>query len=88
MNGKQAKRLRRAALGLAATLTEAGKDIKKDGYQVRKHENRYSASSVFVDTLLGYSSPVDDPFDPPSYQVLVRSDSVKGIYKTLKTGKA
>ncbi len=39
MNGKQAKRLRRAALGLAATLSEAGREIKKDGYQVKVHEN-------------------------------------------------
>jgi hypothetical protein len=87
MNGKQAKRLRRAALGLAATLTEAGKDIKKDGYQVLKRENKLSASSVFVDRLMGVPS-VDDPFDPPSYRVVVRPDSVKGIYKTLKGGKA
>jgi hypothetical protein len=87
MNGRQAKKLRRAALGLAATLTEAGRDIKKDGYQVRKHENRYSASSVFADKLLGSASPIDDPFDPPSYQVVVREDSVKGIYKKLKSSK-
>jgi hypothetical protein len=30
MNGKQAKRLRRAAIGLAATFDEAGRKISKD----------------------------------------------------------
>jgi hypothetical protein len=79
MNGKQAKRLRRAAMGLATTLTEAGKDIKKDGYQVLVHENRFSP-------------PVEehDPKQPapPSYQLLVRKDSLKGIYRALKSGKA
>lgn len=75
MNGKQAKRLRRAAKGLVVTLTEAGKDIKKDGYSVRKHSNSLSASSTQTDEAVS-----------PSYQLLVRSDSLKGIYKTLKRG--
>lgn len=49
MNGKQAKRLRRAAIGLAATLNEAGRDIKKDGYQIRKHENSFNDKRVGED---------------------------------------
>lgn len=94
MNGKQAKRLRRAALGLATTLSEAGRDIKKDGYEVRVHDNRLSASSV-----IGEYDPkgvlpkgaAEDPnvkFEvPPSLQFTVRKDSLKGIYRTLKSGK-
>lgn len=72
MNGKQAKRLRRAALGLATTLVEAGKDIKKDGYVGRLHENRLA--------------PSEDGRPSQSLQVLVRPDSLKGIYKALKKG--
>jgi len=49
MNGKQARRLRKAALGLGVTLSEAGKPMAKDGYVVRKHSNTLSASSIMSD---------------------------------------
>lgn len=88
MNGKQAKRLRRAALGLAATLTEAGKDIKRDGYQVKVHDNRLRAQDAFADKLLGADTPDNVKLEvQPSYQVVVRPDSAKGIYRRLKAGK-
>jgi len=87
MNGKQAKRLRRAALGLATTLSEAGKDIKKDGYVVKKHESHFSPSSVLSDPEALQNPPVQ-PNRPASYQLLVRKDSLKGIYKQLKSAKA
>ncbi len=45
MNGKQAKRLRRAALGLGVTLSEAGKTIEKDGYEVRTHSKTLGAGA-------------------------------------------
>lgn len=35
MNGKQAKRLRRAAMGLAVTLDSAGNTITQSGYETR-----------------------------------------------------
>lgn len=69
MNGKQAKRLRKAAMGLATTLSEAGRDIKRDGYEVKDHGVKLGK-------------------EVRSTQVLVRKDSLKGIYKTLKSGKA
>lgn len=82
MNGKQAKRLRKAAMGLAVHLTEAGKDIKKDGYVVRKHHN----PSLSPSSIAG-NGKMEDPFNLPSYQIMVREDSLKGIYKVLKSGK-
>lgn len=84
MNGKQAKRLRRAAMGLAVTMAEAGRDIKRDGYTVKEHRTT-SPLSVMSDRLhpTGAVEPV-----PTSYQLLVRKDSLKGIYKHLKTAKA
>ena len=84
MNGKQAKRLRRAAMGLAVTMAEAGRDIKRDGYTVKKHRGT-SPLSVMSDAAreTGAVEPV-----PTSYQLLVRKDSLKGIYKHLKTAKA
>ena len=83
MNGRQAKRLRRAAMGLAVTMTEAGKDIKKDGYVAIKHENRFKPIAT------SSSDPGDkEPVVPVQYQVLVRPDSVKGIYRRLKSGRA
>lgn len=84
MNGKQARRLRKAALGLGVTLSESGKPMAKDGYVVRKHSNNLSASSIMSDRL-----PTEGEAPPqamPSYQLLVRRDSVKGIYKQLKRG--
>jgi hypothetical protein len=58
MNGKQAKRLRRAAVGLATTVSKTGRSITFQGYE------RTSA---------------DEP-------ILVRKDSLKGIYRALKKG--
>lgn len=87
MNGKQAKRLRRAAAGLAVTLTEAGKDIKKDGYTVKVHKKTGSAPSSI---LAAHGRDPDEVEAPvmPTYQIKVRQDSLKGIYKLLKSGKA
>lgn len=82
MNGKQAKRLRRAAMGLAATLSEAGKDIKKDGYLVKEYERRLNMSSSVRGDVVE-----DLPPTLRSRQVLIRRDSVKGIYRQLKSGK-
>lgn len=87
MNGKQAKRLRRAALGLGVTLSQSGKTIEKDGYVVRTHSNNFSPSSIHSDPKgvlpKEHEAP---PAAMPSYQLLVRKDSVKGIYKQLKRG--
>ena len=87
MNGKQAKRLRRAALGLGVTLSEAGKEIARDGYVVRKHSNTLSASSMYDPKGVLPKEGDAPPQAMPSYQLLVRKDSVKGIYKALKSGK-
>jgi hypothetical protein len=85
MNGKSARRLRRAALGLATALTEAGKDIKQDGYEVRKHSNNFSPSS-----LLSNHQPDGTEVSAPAsvrYQLVVKKDTLTGIYKTLKAGR-
>lgn len=91
MNGKQAKRLRRAAMGLAVSLSEQGKDIKEAGYKVITHGGSpLSASSIRSGDpkgVLPSENPFpNDPFNPPSYQLVVREDSLKGIYRTLKRG--
>lgn len=87
MNGRQAKKLRRAALGLATALTEAGRDIKKDGYQ----EIRTVRQPEFDPKGVMSSDPADKLVRAiPDYavQYKVRPDSFKGIYKALKSGKA
>jgi hypothetical protein len=88
MNGKQAKRLRRAAMGLAVSLSESGKEIKAAGYKVITHKNSpLSASSLVGDINSPRTAEFpypNDPFNPPSYQLVVREDSLKGIYKALK----
>ncbi len=77
MNGKQAKRLRRAAMGLAVSLTEAGKSISKDGYVVKMHHKTAPISTEEGEKTKRFSIP----------QVSVKPDSVKGIYRKLKSGK-
>jgi hypothetical protein len=87
MNGKSARRLRRAALGLATALTEAGKDIKQDGYEVRKHSNNFSPSSMVINRQADGTEVSAPTPTPTSYQLLVKKDTLKGIYKTLKAGR-
>jgi DNA-binding transcriptional regulator YhcF (GntR family) len=78
MNGKQAKRLRKAALGLVTTMTEAGKDIKKDGYVAKKHDKTVMVSSMQEGV------EVKTPTKQSRHQILVKPDSCKAIYKQLK----
>jgi hypothetical protein len=91
MNGKQAKRLRKMALGLGVTLSEAGKNIPKDGYVVKDNTPRImSPSSVMSNPVA--AAEADKAAEEaralqiPKYQLFVRRDSVKGIYKQLKRG--
>lgn len=77
MNGKQAKRLRRAAMGLAVTLEQSGRKVNKDGYAYEEHIVR---------------SPVTRSCDyPVPDRVVVRTvhvdeTTLKGIYKKFKKG--
>jgi hypothetical protein len=79
-------------MGLAVSLSEQGKDIKEAGYKVIKHGGtKLSASSIHSDpkgVLPGENPFPTDPFNPPTYQLLVREDSLKGIYKQLKRSVA
>lgn len=77
MNGKQAKRLRRAALGLAATIEQSGRSVEKDGYTLEK---RIASPSVRSDTR------PDKVPTLTSVTIHVNEASVKGIYKKFKKG--
>lgn len=85
MNGKQAKRLRRAALGLAATLDQNGKKIHKDGHVVQEHRV-YSPSSISAQFSSDPAAQRD--VEPPtiSYTVHNRPDSLRALYRTIKKG--
>jgi hypothetical protein len=86
MNGRQAKKLRRAALGMAIQLDSEGKDIKKAGYTVKVHRD-LSPHSTFPELAGVSSNPADERKPQPKpikYTVSVRPDSLKGIYKQLK----
>lgn len=79
MNGKQAKRLRRAALGFAATIEQSGRPVEKDGYTLEK---RIAASPHSVRSDL---SPDEGP-TLTSVTIHVDETTVKGIYKKFKKG--
>lgn len=57
MNGKQAKRLRKAAIGFAAVLDEAGHKIDSRGYELSKRARAKTYDAEIVlnrkDTLRG-----------------------------------
>lgn len=79
MNGKQAKRLRKAAMGLAVALDEAGKNISARGQNVETHtqmdpqsilSNRSRDNAVLVKGKTIHNDEL----------------SLRGIYQALKRG--
>lgn len=79
MNGKQAKKLRKAAMGLAVTLVEAGRKIHQDGLVAKKHVK--STHPMYSSAV-----PAEPQVEVSSVQALNREDSVRGIYRVIKKG--
>lgn len=95
MNGKQAKRLRRAAMGLAVALTESGKRIHQDGIEIKTHVKYGEASEDTFDSTVRTQEQMQEAIgrlDPRpeiiSVQAVNRKDSLRGIYRTIKQGMA
>lgn len=92
MNGKQAKKLRRAAMGFAVTMSDAGKDISSGGHVEEKHPSTaQSYESILSNTasreealikLAGLKSEIK----PERVTVHNKENSLRGIYRTLKKG--
>jgi hypothetical protein len=87
MSAKQAKRLRKAAMGLTVSLTQAGRQIHERGLLGQEHRKasldpRAFSSSVHPKDL------VDDPTVGEVYAITAvnRPDSFRGIVRTLKKG--
>lgn len=76
MNGKQAKRLRRAAIGMAAHMVESGRTLHPDG----KHAKPQPVIPVDKEDLL--KLPEVLPFR--SETEVNRPDTLRGIYRYLK----
>lgn len=73
MNGKQAKRLRKAAIHAAASLVEQGRTIHEDQHIVKPEPQQ--------DHTPGKRSP--QPVKPSNTQIN-RIDTLRGIYRHLK----
>lgn len=74
MNGKQAKRLRRAAMGMAVHLVEQGKTIKTS----TEHSKPQRDEKI---------DPLSSDLPPPpkrSETEVNRPDTLRGIYRYLK----
>lgn len=88
MNGKQAKRLRKAAMGLAVTLDQAGRKIEPNGYVVKEHKN--SASSMNYSSASSISSSTEPEEAPqpkaPSLQIFNKPLTLRSIYRQIKKG--
>lgn len=81
MNGKQAKRLRKAAMGLAVTLEQQGKKMSERGQEVQKTTS-HQASSV----IASYSNLLKPPVE--TTHVVNQKNSVRFIYQQFKKGVA
>jgi len=79
MNGKQAKRLRKAAIGMAAHMVQNGRTLHTDG----KHAKPQPVIPVDKDDLL--KMPEVLPFR--SETEVNRPDTLRGIYRYLKKSK-
>lgn len=79
MSAKQHKRLRKVAVGFAATMEQAGHRIDKVGYEVIEHGRQISPLSVSSAVR-----PEPVVIAPPKQQLVLRKDSLKAIIKTLK----
>ena len=83
MSGKQAKRLRRAATGLAVALDQEGRNIVERGIVIKEH--REINPSVFSSR----ASDLDQPETiVVAHQRVNRRDSRRGIIRELKRGLA
>lgn len=88
MNGKQAKRLRRAAISVAARLVEQGRTISAD-----QHVKPQKIQPVDPETLKPIVVQNDDKgrfsstlpaFPKPSRTEVNKADTMRGIYRYLK----
>lgn len=79
MNGKQAKRLRKAAMGLAVALDEAGKKISARGQTVENH-TEVDPQSILSD------KPRPDRAIVKAQTIHNDELSLRSIYQTLKRG--
>lgn len=88
MNGKQAKRLRKAAVGLAVTIEQGGRKVSERDQHVEQHKS-YSPSSVIMSgdgvSRGGPPYPVSEA-PTISEQVKNKPDSVRFIYQQFKKG--
>lgn len=86
MNARKAKAIRRAARGLTQNLVEAGREIHSDGYLVIQKRGPVQPLQETFE-LREAVDPLQSRPMQPTFQVIVRPDSVKGIYKRLKSGR-
>lgn len=82
MSGKQDKRLRKAARGLAVALDEAGKKIVKRGLLAVEHRAA-SPSSIMSDSKSMMNTEQGKLL---AVTAVNRPDSLRGIIRNLKKG--
>lgn len=90
MNGKQAKRLRKAAIGMAAYMVETGRTIHPDQHvkpQLPQPVDPETLKPIMVKEKGGiFSSAI--PLNPKRSETEVnKADSLRGIYRYLKKSK-
>lgn len=84
MSAKQAKRLRKAAMGLVVTVSEAGKEIRSRTLLAQEHtRSGGSPSSVSIKPDQIVDNPKREVF---AITAVNAPNSLRGIIRTLKKG--
>lgn len=85
MSGKQMKRLRRAAKGLAASIDQGGRKITERSLYAQEHKRE--AEIKEVPTFMGEAIAAPEKV-MKTYAVTAinRPDSLRGIFRTIKKG--
>jgi len=100
MSAKQAKRLRKAAMGLVVAVTEAGKEVRPRQLMAQEHRRAAPPAPPVADETSQESSVfmnvhpkerVDDPAEKPRGELFAitavnRPDSLRGIIRNIKKG--
>lgn len=88
MSAKQAKRLRKAAMGLVVTVSEAGKEIRPRTLLAQEH--RRAAPRAASSVAMKPDQIVDDPRGRRGELMAITAvnapNSLRGIIRTLKKG--
>jgi len=88
VSAKQAKRLRKAAMGLAVSVSEAGREIRGRTLLAQEHRRTAASSTVTSSASMKPDQIVSDDVHIETFAVsaINAPNSLRGIIRSLKKG--